>query len=334
MLKESMINKIILNWFENKNVLITGGTGLIGRQITDILCENGAHVRSVSLDEDIIIHPAAENVYCDVSDFSSAKEICKDIEVVFHLAGIQGTISSSETHLASHCIPTLMMNTNFLEAARQSGIKKLLYTSSIGAYAPADLFIEESPGSYNDSPMDFAGWAKRMAELQIYAYVKQYKLDGYSIVRPCNVYGPGANFDPENAMVIGTLMGRIARGDKPVKIWGDGSAVRDFAYSRDIAEGCILALYHGTGGKYINLASGKGYSILELVKTLASFIDFEYEFDTSKPSGYPKRVMDISLARDLLNFNPVTSLREGLENTWIWFNNNKSEFKTKKNYFE
>ena len=74
-------------------------------------------------------------------------------------------------------------------------------------------------------------------------------------------------------------------GENPVRVWGDGSAVRDFAYSRDVAAGVIQALYYGTGGKFVNLGSGDGHSIKELVETLHDFLNFNYEFDTSKPSG-------------------------------------------------
>ena len=129
----------------------------------------------------------------------------------------------------------------------------------------------------------FPGWAKRLAELQILSYKKQYKLNNYLVVRPCNVYGPGDNFDPNNAMVIPSLLYRIFKKENPVKIWGDGSAIRDFAYSEDVAEGIILTLIKGTGNfDFLNLGSGKGYTIKELVETLASFIDFNYEFDISK----------------------------------------------------
>ena len=131
----------------------------------------------------------------------------------------------------------------------------------------------------------FPGWAKRMAEVQIHAYKIQYNMDNFAIVRPCNVYGPGDNFDPSNAMVIPSLMYRIYHKEDPVIVWGDGSAVRDFAYSTDVAEGVILALYHGTRSRYVNLGSGKGYSIKELLETLCSFIPFNYKFDTTKPSG-------------------------------------------------
>lgn len=134
--------------------------------------------------------------------------------------------------------------------------------------------------------MDFAGWAKRVAEFQIYAYKLQYDLDNFAVARPSNIYGPCDNFDPVNSMVIPYLISRIFRGDDPLVVWGEGSARRDFLYSRDTAEGIILALYHGTGFDFVNIGSGHDTSIKELVEILNSFIDSNYKFDTSKPSGY------------------------------------------------
>ena len=144
----------------------------------------------------------------------------------------------------------------------------------------------------------------------------------------------GDNFDSKNAMVIPSLMARIKSGENPLRIWGDGSAIRDFAFSRDVAEGTIQALFHGTKGKYLNLGSGKAVTIKELVKTLNSFIDFKYVFDISKSSGWPKRLMDISLAKKMIGYNPNTSLKEGLKETWSWYLNNLDEYKFKKNYFK
>jgi GDP-L-fucose synthase len=224
-----------------------------------------------------------------------------------------------------------MFNTNVLEASRRNNVQKLVYTSSIGAYSAAEVFIETE--NRDGPPQDmYPGWAKRMAELQIRAYKEQYDLD-WSIVRPCNVYGPGDNFDPNNAMVIPSLMHRIANGEKPLKVWGDGNAIRDFAFSRDVALGVIQALYYGTRGDFVNIGSGEGYTVKQLVETLNEFIDFEYEFDTSKPSGFPKRVMDISRAKEWINYKPQTSLRDGLELTWNWFMNNRNEYLKRQNYF-
>ena len=327
-----MIKEEVLRSFAGKNVLVTGGTGLIGRQAVNILCDAGANVKIVSLDK-INVNDKAEHVYGDLTSFEFCQDITKNMDFVFHVAGIKGSIEVTKTKPASHFVPALMFNTNVLEACRINKVQKTVYTSSIGAYASAEVLKESQ--NIEGPPMDFlAGWAKRMAELQIQAYKIQYNLDNFSIVRPCNVYGPGDNFDPNSAMVIPSLMYRIYHKENPVLIWGDGSAIRDFAYSRDVAEGVILALYYGTQSQFVNLGSGKGYSIKELVETLHSFIDFNYKFDATKPSGFPKRVMDISLARKLIHYNPTTSLRDGLKQTWDWFVKNQDEYLNKANYFK
>jgi GDP-L-fucose synthase len=320
-----------LGFFNNKNCLITGGTGLIGREIAKILVDAGAKVRVVSLDR-VNVHPQVEHVYGDLTDLSFCLEQTEGMDCVFHVAGIKGSIEVTKSKPASFFVPLLMFNTNVLEAARRNKVEKLVYTSSIGAYASAEVFVETE--NREGPPMDmFPGWAKRMAELQLQAYRQQYGLD-WAVVRPCNVYGPGDNFDPNNAMVIPTLMMRIHRGENPVVVWGDGSAIRDFAYTRDVAMGTIQALYYGTRGDFVNLGSGVGYSIRQLVETLREFLDFNYEFDATKPAGFPRRVMDISRAREWIHYEPQTSLRQGLEETWNWFQQNQDEYLRKQNYFK
>ena len=322
--------KDLISFFSKKRCLVTGGTGLIGREVARILVNAGARVTVVSLDR-INIDADVEHVYGDLTDFLFCLDQTRNMDCVFHLAGIKGSIDVTRSKPASFFVPLMMFNTNVLEAARRNGVSRLVYTSSIGAYSSAEVFVETE--NRDGPPMDmFPGWAKRMAELQVQAYRQQYGLD-WAVVRPCNVYGPGDNFDPDNAMVIPTLMMRISRGERPVVVWGDGSAVRDFAYSRDVAMGTIQALYHGTRGDFINLGSGIGYSVRQLVETLREFIDFEYAFDASKPAGFPRRVMDISRAREWVGYEPSTSLRNGLEETWNWFQKNKDEYLNKQNYF-
>lgn len=327
-----MIKEEILRSFSNRNVLVTGGTGLIGRQVVTLLSDAGANVRIVSLDR-IKIDDRVKFIYGDLSDFSLCKELTRDMDFVFHLAGIKGSIEVTKSNPASFFVPLLMMNTNMLEASRVNNVQKIVYTSSIGAYPSAEIFREMDDNN-ESPPMDmFPGWAKRVAEMQIQAYKIQYDLTNFSVVRPANVYGPGDNFDPNNAMVIPSLMHRIYLKEDPLVVWGDGSAIRDFAYSKDVAEGVILALYYGTRGRFVNLGSGKGCSIKELVETLNSFMPFKYKFDTTKPPGFSKRVMDISLAKEMLGYNPTTSLLEGLKQTWDWYVNNKDEYLQRKNYF-
>jgi len=234
---------------------------------------------------------------------------------------------------ASFFVPLLMMNTNMLEAARRNGARRVLYTSSIGAYQSAEIFREDDT-DFSKPPMDmFPGWAKRMAELQVEAYRIQYGLDNFAIVRPSNIYGPGDNFDEANAMVIPTVMARVHRGDKPVTIWGDGSAVRDFLHATDCARGMVLACLRGTSGKPINLGCGHGITIREMVETLQKVTPFEAFFDTSKPAGFPKRVMDGAKAKAAIGFEPEISLYEGLKGTWDWFSSHADEHDRKVNYF-
>ncbi|MCJ7531975.1 MAG: NAD(P)-dependent oxidoreductase [Anaerolineales bacterium] len=322
----------ILESFQSRNVLVTGGTGLIGRQIVRMLCEAGSRVKSVPLDR-LTVHPAAVHIYGDLSEFGFCKTITQDMDYVFHVAGVKGSIEVTKSKPASFFVPLLMMNTNMLEACRFNKVQKVVYTSSIGAYPNAETFKEILDDDYSQPPMDFAGWAKRMAELQIRAYKVQYGMENFAIIRPSNVYGPGDNFDPNNAMVVPSLMYRIYHKEDPLVVWGDGSAIRDIVYSRDVAAGVILALYHGTRGYYVTLGCGKGYSIKELVEALHSFIAFDYEFDVTKLTGFPKRVMDISLAREWLGYEPQISLVEGLKKTWEWYISHTDEYLNKQNYF-
>ncbi len=321
----------ILKSFSSKNVLVTGGTGMIGRQVVDILANTGVNIKVVSLDK-IKINQAVEYVFGDLTDFNFCKEICKDMDFVFHIAGVGASVMAAK-RLATHLVPMLMMNTNVLEACRLKKVKKIVFTSTVGAYAKAEVF-RESEYKMDSSPMDFASWAKRMAEAQVYAYKIEHGLDNFSIVRPSNVYGPGDNFNPKNSLVIPSLMYRIYSKENPLVVWGDGSAFRDFVYSRDVALGIIQALYYGTHSGFVNLGSGRAYMIKELIETLNSFLDFNYIFDLSKPTGDRRRVMDISLAKEMIHYNPTTSLEDGLRQTWEWFLKHPDEHLKKINYFQ
>lgn len=322
----------ILASYSGANVLVTGGTGMIGREVVRLLADAGANVRSVSLDR-LRLDDRVDYVQGDLREFSVCRDVSQDMDYVFHIAGIKGSVDVTKAKPASTFVPFLMMNTNVLEAARINGARKVVYTSTIGTYASHEVFREDDYDLLTP-PMDmFPGWAKRMAEMQCQAYYEQYGTDRFAVVRPCNVYGPGDNFDPDNAMVIPTLMMRIARQEDPVLIWGDGTAVRDFLYSADAAEGVLRALHFGTRGSFVNLGSGLGYTVRELVETLRSFLTFNYQFDTTKPAGFPRRVMDMSRAREWIGFEAQTSLRDGLEKTWQWFQENRDEYLSRKNYW-
>ena len=170
-----MVEDNILKEFSGKTAIVTGGTGLIGRQVVNILVDAGTTVKIVSLDQNKV-NKKSEHIIGDLSDFTFCKQITQDVDFVFHIAGVKGSIKVTKEKPASFFVPLLMMNTNIIEASRINKVRKFLYTSSIGAYSSAEIFVE---GENEDGPpMDeFPGLAKRVAEQQILSYKIQYGLD-------------------------------------------------------------------------------------------------------------------------------------------------------------
>ena len=312
--------------FKNKNVLITGGTGLIGRKLTDLLVKEKANVTIASLDKPKDLN--LKNIIfkkIDLRYLDNCVECTKNQEIVFHLAGIKGSPKMCDEKPASFLTPTVTFSFNMLEASRINGVKNYLLTSSVGVYSPADIFNEDDVWKTFPSKNDwFAGWGKRICELQAEAYSKQYNWNNIHIVRPANVYGPYDNFDSENAMVIPSIINKFDEcKDDEISLWGDGSPIRDFIYSEDVANG-MLEVVKNKFKKPINLGSGKGYSIKELAETIKKILkkDIRINWDTSKPNGDKIRIMNVENYKKI-NFKNKFSLEKGLMETINWYLNNK-----------
>ena len=136
-----MISDNVLKEFSGKSSVVTGGTGLIGRQVVDILIKAGANVKIVSLDKNNI-NNKAEHIIGDLSNFEFCKQITQGADFVFHIAGVKGSIKVTKEKPASFLVPLLMMNTNIIEASRINKVPKFVYTSSIGAYSSAEIYVE------------------------------------------------------------------------------------------------------------------------------------------------------------------------------------------------
>lgn len=315
-----------IKMYKGKKALVAGGTGLIGRPLVEMLIKQGAKVRIVSLDDPSLAHPEAEFFKGNLTNWDFCKKAVKDMDYVFNLAGIKGAVSTGITKAASFFVPHLIFNTLLMEAARTGDIERFLYTSTIGIYPPA-LEPKKEDTAWDGPPHHtnlYAGWAKRMGELQAEAYKLEFGWSKIAIIRPANVYGPYDYFGASSSMVVPSLIRRAVEGENPFVVWGDGSPIRDFVYTDDVAEGMLLALEHAADCTPINLGAGVGVTIKKLVETIAIFVPgLNIKWDKSKPMGEPYRVLDISRAKERLGYGPKVSLKEGIGRTIEWYRQNK-----------
>lgn len=299
---------------------------MIGIPLVEMLVAQGARVRIASRDDAGRAHRQAEFVSTDLLSLENCLKVSQGMDYVFNLLGVKGSPAVTTAKPANFFLPTLLLSLNLMEAARRAGVRGFLYASSIAVYSPAELLREDDVWKTFPSENDkFAGWAKRMGELQAEAYQIQYGWDRVGIVRPGNTYGPFDNFDRENAMVIPSLIKRAVEGENPLRVWGDGSAQRDFIHARDVARGMLRVAESGTT-KPVNLSTGAGISIREAVEVILRRLNKKPEviWDRSRPAGDPVRVMDISRAESL-GFKPEISFEDGIAETVEWYQKNKAE---------
>jgi GDP-L-fucose synthase len=307
-----------------KKVLVTGGTGLIGQQLIKLLKEEGANIRIVSLDNNSLVPPDVEFMQLDLMNFDNCKKACENVDVVFNLIGIKTSPKIIKEKPANIFVSYLRFNTNIIEAARQSNVGWFLYVSTIGVYSPTDIMSEDELWNGFPSKHDwYGGWAKRMGEMQLETYKIQYGLNNYSIIRPANVYGPYDDFS-ETSMVIPSLIKRVYNKENPFVVWGDGTTIRDFIYSEDVARAMIFAVTNEIN-EPLNVGSGKGISIKDVVNTVIEISDYNPEiiWDTSKPSGDKQRILDTNKL-NRYGFTPKINLKNGLTKTLEWYKLNSS----------
>jgi GDP-L-fucose synthase len=309
-----------MGFYSGKDVLVTGGTGLIGRPLVEMLEEQGAKVSVVSMDAVSPLISERTHSKSDLRYLQNCEDACEGRDIVFQLAGIKGSPVATAKQPASFFVPTLQFSTNMMDAARRANVDWYLNTSSVGVYGPAEIFHEDDAWEGKPSTHDkFAGWAKRIGEMQAEAYKIEYGWDKVSIVRPANVYGPWDSFSDESAMVIPSLIKRVVGGENPLKAWGDGSPVRDFIHARDAARGMMMMVEQKVT-QPVNLGSGVGVTIKELAETISPNV----VWDTSKPNGDKKRLMDTKRAESY-GFKPEISLAEGIHETMNWYRKHQGD---------
>lgn len=324
--------------FDGQKVLVVGGTGLIGSPLVELLLKEGAKVHIVSLDHPSRANPKAIFRQLDLREPANCLRACTGMDYVFSLFGLKGSPTMNKERPATFFVGTLWVNTILMESAREVGVKGYLYTSSVGAYSPAEIFYEKDMWKGFPSENDwFAGWAKRMGEIQAKSYKLEYGWEDITIIRPPNVYGPRDNFDSENAMVVPSLIKRAVKASEtgqPLVVWGDGSPERDFVHAKDVALGMLLAAMHGAGGDY-NVGSGTSTTIRQLAETIVKYMPNRVEiiWDSAKPSGDRKRIMNIDRI-SAIGYRPEISLDQGIKETINWYLKNRTNTQDRYDAFD
>ena len=319
-----------MKFYKNKRILVTGGTGLIGIQLTNLLLKLGAKVTVVSLEKNPELPKKVKFFKSDLRILRNCLKVTKKQDFVFHLAGIKGSPKLTMNRPYSFMTPMLLFNTKILEACRVNKVKRYLYTSSIGVYNPKSVMKESDVWRTYPSKNDwYSGWAKRIGELHVEALtLEERKKMKTIIVRPANVYGPHDNFDVKTAMVIPSLINKFVNSkNKIVEVWGDGSPIRDFIFSKDVAISMIklmkIAPMHP-----VNIGSGQGFRIKQVVNLINKFFknEFNINWNKTKPSGDKIRILDTKYLKSL-GIKQETSLEKGIIETINWYLKNQNKQK-------
>lgn len=308
----------------SKKILITGSTGLIGTQLVNILSDKGHYVKAVIHNRESQFQKKKniELVQGDLTDPCFCKKICIDIDYVFHLAVETGSIMKNAKHPASIMTPTILMDFNMLKASHEEGIDRYLYSSCSCVYPAKTEDMREELAWDGPPPKahETISWSKRISELLCQSYHREFG-EKIAIVRPSNTYGPHDIFDIENSHVISAFIKKAIDRTNPFVIWGNGEQIREFIYSEDAAKGMILAIENYAIADPINLSGGTGIKIKDLAEIIIDIINYhpEIKFDTTKPTGHMKRILNDEKTKEKLGFIPPTSLEEGLKRTIAWY---------------
>jgi UDP-glucose 4-epimerase len=308
-----------------KKILVTGGAGFIGSHLVDALVTGGNQVTvmdnlSSGKLENIRHHLTKDNfkfVQGDVTDIEQVRELVRKNEIVFHLAVQCLRVSLSDPYLVHDVNATGSLNV--CQAARESGIEKLIYCSSSEVYGTAKITpMNEDHALEPTTPY---GASKLAGEAYARSYFLTYGLP-VVIVRPFNTYGPREHLEGPYGEVIPRFILRIMNNQPPV-IFGDGKQTRDFTNVKDIVKGFVLAGESELlNGETINIAAGKEVSINQIAHTIIKLLKkndgLKPSYMEARPGDVRRHYADISKARKILNFKPQIDIETGIEQYIQW----------------
>ena len=297
--------------------LVLGGNGFMGTHLVDGLLEDGHRVRIYDRSPNGFraTPKGAEYVEGELGDSGLIRAAVEGMEVVFHF--INTTIPKTSNDDPVYDVRSNLIDTlGFLESCVEAGVRKVVFASSGGTIygQPQSVPIAEN---HPTEPITSYGIVKLAVEKYLALFEHLHGLD-YTALRISNPYGPYQNPGGQQGVVPVFL--RRLRAGQPVTIWGDGSVVRDYLYVSDLVEALKLAAGAGTRQKVLNVGSGRGTSLNELVAVIARVTGErpEVEYVAGRSLDVPANVLNVTRVRDELGWSPRTGLAEGIERTWDW----------------
>ena len=309
-----------------KRVLVTGAGGFIGHHLTKYLVERGVWVRGVDIKEPEF-EPTVADAFevLDLRKWEDCLRATRDVDEVYALAANMGGIGFIESNKAVIVRDNTLINLQTIEAARQNGVSRLLYTSSACIYPG---YLQKSPDvtplkeehAYPADAEDGYGWEKLYMERTCRHYTEDFGLET-RIVRFHNIYGPFGTYDGGREKSPAAICRKVALADREdtIEVWGDGQQTRSYCYIDDCVEG-IYRLMRSDYSEPLNLGTDRLVSINELVDIVAAIAGkrITKRYDVSKPQGVRGRNSDNTRLREVLGWEPGTSLETGLGLTYHW----------------
>lgn len=315
-------------------ILITGGSGLVGQNLTNHLIDQGYTNITVHLHtrDARIKHEQVKYVRGNLTDYNTCLEITKGIDIVVHAAASTSNAVDTVNDPLAHVTPNVAMNNFLIDSSYRNGVKKYIFISSNTVYPPKDdIPVTETDFLYNDPyPVYFpVGWMKRYAEIQCELYSKYLPNPMTTVViRPANLFGPHDKFDFAKCHVTPATIRKVADKLNPIPIWGKGEELRDLLYIDDFVEALQMVIEKQHTYDVFNVGSNKVYSVYEilvLMKTLANNTN-PVEYVSGKPSMIPVRKIDSTKIMQHLGWRPKTEIEVGLVKTYDWYRANRQEF--------
>lgn len=312
-----------MSYWQGKKVVVTGGAGFLGAPMVRMLTERGAEVIVPRKRDYNFIH-LSDGLRC----FNENKP-----QIVIHSAAFYGGIWINQMYPGRIYYENLVMGANVIEACRLTGVEKFVGIGTACSY-PGYLEGELNEKNLWDGPLHESvlnyGLTKKMMAVQCWAYQRQYGFKGIHVILT-NLYGPGDTFHINRAHVVSALIKKFVEAklnnSPSVEVWGTGKPIREFLYVDDCAEGIIKAAEVYDDIEPMNIGTGIGTSIKELADLVHEISGFQgkIEWNREKPDGQYKKVLDVSKMKLMLQWEPPTPLREGLEKTIRWYQANKEE---------